>query len=107
MFNSEAIEIRIAFSIPQWFPPTRLDYTKSHYNPEGHVYAGSFDHSTYHNSAEDNLFNRFKDMKEICSNYWITFEYDGNPEQLTNWMKTKQEQLNRFFNQYKEAKGDN
>lgn len=104
MFKTKTIGIRICFAIPQWFPPTRLDYTQSHYNPKGHAYAGAFDHSTDHNSAEDNLFNRFNDIQEICKSYWIKFEYDGTPEQLPNWIETKQEQLNRFFNQYKEAK---
>jgi hypothetical protein len=104
MFNSEAIEIKISFSIPQWFPPTRLDYTRSHYNPEGHVYAGAFDHSTYHNSAEDNLFNQFKDVKEFCMNYWIEFEYDGSPEHLSDWIETMKGKLNQFFRQYKEGK---
>ena len=104
MFNTEALGIKIAFSIPQWFPPDRLDYTRSHHNPEGHAYAGAFDHSTNHNSAEDNLFRQFKDIKEFCNNYWIEFEYDGTPEQLTNWIKKTKMQLDNFFKQYKEGK---
>jgi hypothetical protein len=104
MINTELLTIEVSFDIPNWFPPDRLDYSKAHYYDKQHAYAGSYDHSSYHNSAEDNLFNRFKDIKELCKNYWIMFEYDGTPEQLPNWVKIKQEQLNRFFNQYKEAK---
>ena len=104
MINTELLTIEISFSIPQWFPPNRLDYSKAHYFDKYHAYAGSYDRSTYHNSAEDNLFNRFKDIKEICNYYHITMEYDGTPEQLPNWIKLKKIQLNKFFNQYKEAK---
>ena len=104
MFKTRCICIDITFDIPNWFPPTRLDYSKAYYNPEGHAYAGAYDHSVDYNSAEENIFKRFKNIKEICNCHWILFEYDGSPEQLTNWIKTKQEQLNRFFNQYKEGK---
>jgi len=106
MFKTEQLTIDVTFSIPQWFPPDRLDYSKAHYNPKGHMYEGSYDHSTYHNSAEDNLFNRFnKDgINEICSYYWIKFEYDGNPKQLSEWIEKMTNKLNKFFKQYKEGR---
>lgn len=96
--------IEVSFNLPNWFPPDRLDYSNAHHFDKQHAYAGSYNYSSYHNSAEDNIFNRFKDIKEICNYYHITFEYDGTPEQLSNWIKTKEGQLDRFFNRYKEAK---
>jgi hypothetical protein len=104
MFKTEALGIKMAFSIPQWFPPDRLDYSKAYHNPEGHRYAGSYDHSTYHNSAEDNLLKQFKDIKELCKYYWIEFEYDGTPEQLPKWIERTKMQLDNFFKRYKESK---
>jgi hypothetical protein len=104
MFQSERLTIKIAFTIPQWFPPNRLDYRKAHYYDKYHAYAGSFDHSTYHNSAEDNLFNRFKNLKEVCNYHWIEFEYEGSPEHLPKWIERTTDRLNQFFKQYKESK---
>jgi len=104
MFNSEAIEIKVSFSIPEWFPPDRLDYSKAHHYDQSHAYAGSYDHSTYHNSAEDNLWNQFKDIKEMCNYYWIEIEYDGSPEHLSDWIETMKGKLNRFFRRYKEGR---
>ena len=106
MFKTERLTIDISFSIPEWFPPDRLDYKKSYYYPKDHAFAGSYDHSKYYNSAEENLFNRFnkEGIKEICNHHWIEFEYDGYPVLLPNWIEKITNRLDKFFNQYKEAK---
>ena len=98
------IEIKVSFDIPNWFPPNRFDQTKALYFDKHHAYAGSYSHSTYFNSAEDLLWKRFPEMKEICNHSWIELEYDGTPEQLPKWIEKITNRLNNFFNRYKEAK---
>ena len=68
MYNTKTnvIEIRVSFDIPNWFPQNRFDVTKAHYHDKHHAYAGSYSHSTYHNSAEDQLYKRFPEIKETC-----------------------------------------
>jgi hypothetical protein len=104
MINTELLTIEVSFDTPNWFPPDRLDYSRTIYYPKGHAYAGSYDCTVYHNSAEDNILNRFKDITETYKYYWIKFEYHGSPEKLSQWIKNTQNRLNKFFNQYKEAK---
>ena len=98
------IEVKVSFNIPNWFPPNRFDITKAHHFDKNHAYAESYSHSTYHNSAEDMLWKRFPEMKELCNCHWIELEYEGIPEQLPEWIELKKKKLNSFFNRYKEAK---
>lgn len=102
--KTNVVEIKVSFDIPQWFPQDRFDFNKSHFNSKFDAYPGAYSHSTYHNTAEDQLWKRFPEMKEICNNAWIEFEYEGNPEQLIDWIELKKKQLNTFFNRYKESK---
>lgn len=105
MYKTKVMQdIRITFEIPNWFPQDRFDVTKVHHFDKYHAYAGSYSHSTYHNTAEDQLWKRFPEMSESCRYYWIEMEYDGDIEQLTEWIELKKKQLNSFFNRYKEAK---
>jgi hypothetical protein len=101
MFKTKIIliEIRVSFDIPDWFPQDRLDKTEfHHYFDKQHAYL------THYNSAEDLLWKQFPEMKELCNSSWIELEYEGNPEQLPEWIELKKKKLNSFFNRYKEAK---
>jgi len=104
--KTNVIEIKVSFDIPNWFPQDRFVKTKAHYYDKNHAYAGSYSHSTYSNSAEDLLWKQFPEMKELCNSFWIELEYKGNPEQLPEWIEKITNRLDKFFNQYKEAKGD-
>lgn len=99
---TEPLTVEISFSLPQWFPQERFDYTNVIRYPTGHVYAGSYDSSTYENSATDALF-KLGDVKELCPYYWVSFEISASDDIPAGIAKIERK-LHNFLKRYKEAK---
>lgn len=97
---TEILDQTVTFSLPDWFPPERLEYTRTKKYSPGHAYAGQVESTDYENSAVDALF-RLKGLKEVSTHpmgKWAVFQ--AKPSQVAKL----QAKLERFLRRYKEAK---
>jgi hypothetical protein len=101
--KTECLEIKIAFNIPEWFPPDRLETSTPVYYDKHHVYAGSFSHTNDDNTALAALF-RLKGVIETYSGSWVVIQFPTNVRDIQKWIRKTSAKLDRFFNRYKEAR---
>lgn len=105
--QSRYVGTEVAFTLPDWFPPSRLDYSRNHNYPAHHAWAGSYSHSEEGNSAVEAL-HKLKDVGtsavyQVCGN-WVTAKFHCEPRHLAAAIKQFEDKLNRFLNRYREAK---
>ena len=92
---SDLLEVRVTFSLPDWFAPAELDYRTA---DDGCSYS-------YDNPHEIALFQRFPDMSETCTapeSKWVVFslEFDSTQD-LPDLIFARQVALNTFLEKLK------
>lgn len=93
----------VAFDLPVWFPPDRLDWSRNVKYGDHHAWAGTYSHTDTGNSAVDALF-RLKGMKEFNQSYNCVVEFYCRPSALPNQIRKFEQKLERFLNRYRESK---
>ena len=56
----ELVETVVTLSLPLWVGDEMFDYLVTHYYPEGHIWAGSYDRTTNHSRIDDAIFKEIK-----------------------------------------------
>ena len=92
-------DIKVSFFIPEWFPPDRFEIAKPIFFGDNHVYAGSFSHTEYTNTAVNALF-KLKDVVELYNFFHVVMDMPINTKD--KWIKDTENKLTRFFKRYKE-----
>lgn len=84
-------QAKIAFELPDWFPPERLNYQDGRHG----------------NSAEDALF-RLVNVRELITNSafspMVIIDLTCNPKQIPTEIAKFETKLERFLRRYKEYK---
>ena len=95
---------RVAFDLPDWFPPQRLDFSQRYVGLNGEV---NWDATTrIQNSAENALF-KLKGADEFnsgaCFGPHVVFRYPAGCN-LPDRIKDTQAKLQRLMGRYKESR---
>ena len=103
----EVIEIRVTFSLPEWFASERHDYRQPIRYAKGHAWEGQIDRWVEGNRAVDALLN-IKGVDSVSHHPWSKYVEVLIPEtqDFNAAVREWQEKLRRFLGRYKEARED-